>query len=408
MWRRSKRRRAEPEPEPRPAPSPLEIVKAYHETTKHHPHRYARALGYMDWDTQPDPFRRYDGAEVLPLEHPEAASGPSFPTLLAGGEAPRAVDLGSISSLFFHSLALSAWKQFQDSRWSLRVNPSSGNLHPTEAYLVAGAVSGLREHPGIHHYAPDRHALELRADVSSEVWASLARELPEAGFYVGLTSIHWRESWKYGERAYRYCQHDLGHALGCLGVASAMQGWQARLVSVSDPDLARLLGVVSQTGLEAEQPDALVAIAPGDPGWLSLEVPPLSVEWAGEPNRLSADHHHWEVIDVVAEAATRSEARPIAAASIDAPFVAEEAAVSGGAVVRQRRSAVSMDGKSTLGGDRFFRILSRSMPGAWAPFSTLPWGAEVHLALFVHRVDGLHPGLYLLVRRGEHEAGTAS
>ncbi|TVR64991.1 MAG: hypothetical protein EA420_04215 [Candidatus Competibacteraceae bacterium] len=32
------------------------------------------------------------------------------------------------------SLGLSAWKQHRGSRWALRCNPSSGNLHPTEGY----------------------------------------------------------------------------------------------------------------------------------------------------------------------------------------------------------------------------------------------------------------------------------
>jgi len=27
------------------------------------------------------------------------------------------------------------------------------------------------------------------------------------GFLVGISSIFWRESWKYGERAFRYCNH---------------------------------------------------------------------------------------------------------------------------------------------------------------------------------------------------------
>ena len=31
-----------------------------------------------------------------------------------------------------------AWKQYGASRWALRVNPSSGNLHPTEAWIVRG------------------------------------------------------------------------------------------------------------------------------------------------------------------------------------------------------------------------------------------------------------------------------
>ena len=35
---------------------------------------------------------------------------------------------------------------------------------------------------------------------------------------VALTSIHWREAWKYGERAFRYCQHDLGHAIAAVSI----------------------------------------------------------------------------------------------------------------------------------------------------------------------------------------------
>ena len=38
---------------------------AYHERTKHHFHRFAASVGYMDWATQPDPFRRYDGALLV-------------------------------------------------------------------------------------------------------------------------------------------------------------------------------------------------------------------------------------------------------------------------------------------------------------------------------------------------------
>ena len=37
---------------------------------------------------------------------------------------------------------------------------------------------------------------------------------------VVLSSIHWREAWKYGERAYRYCQHDAGHAIAATRYAA--------------------------------------------------------------------------------------------------------------------------------------------------------------------------------------------
>ena len=49
-----------------------ELVVAYRERTKHNFHRYAAALGYMDWATQPDPFRRYAGADIVRLPLPKA------------------------------------------------------------------------------------------------------------------------------------------------------------------------------------------------------------------------------------------------------------------------------------------------------------------------------------------------
>ncbi len=45
----------------------LNGVVEYHERTKHHPFRYARSLGYLDWANEPDPFRRYKGAKIIQL-----------------------------------------------------------------------------------------------------------------------------------------------------------------------------------------------------------------------------------------------------------------------------------------------------------------------------------------------------
>ena len=98
------------------------------------------------------------------------------------------------------------------------MNPSSGNLHPTEAYLAWQA--------GVFHYAADAHALERRGALAPAVWDEWAA----GGLLIGLTSIHWREAWKYGERAYRYCQHDVGHAIGALRFAAALLGWRAALL----------------------------------------------------------------------------------------------------------------------------------------------------------------------------------
>jgi hypothetical protein len=48
----------------------LDQVFRYHEETKHHFFRYARALGYLDWANQPDPFRRFAGAPLFPVVPP--------------------------------------------------------------------------------------------------------------------------------------------------------------------------------------------------------------------------------------------------------------------------------------------------------------------------------------------------
>ena len=68
-------------------------------------------------------------------------------------------------------------------------------------------------------------------------------------------------------------------------------------------------------------------------------------------------------------------------------------------MIRQRRSAVAMDGQTRISRDRFYRIFQKTLavPGN-IPFSTLPWRPHIHLAIFVHRVDDLPAGLYFLVR----------
>ncbi len=389
------------------------VALAYHERTKHHPGRYARALGYMDWDTQPDPFRRFEGAEVIPLEEVRPTQEPSFDQVLrAASLEPRPLDRSSISQLLFDSLALSAWKELGDARWSLRVNPSSGNLHPTEGYLISGPVDGVVERPAVCHYAPFLHALERRAELTAREWEAVREGLPAHCFFVGLSSIHWRESWKYGERAFRYCQHDAGHAIAAVAIAAAALGWEARLLeSVTDEQLAVLLGTHVQSGIEAEHADCLIALYPGGQVCREREWrPPQSLlarlsdaDWTGTPAPLSERHHDWPVIKQVA-AATAKTRRPdkrfwqLATRPPPVDALPSRSAPAR-ALIRQRRSAVAMDGVTAISLPTFYRTLASVAPSRGAvPFDTLPWTPRIHLALFVHRVEELPPGLYLMVR----------
>jgi SagB-type dehydrogenase family enzyme len=399
------------------AADPLETVLAYHERSKHRVDRSAPAPGRVDWETQPDPFRRFAGAPLLPLPLDEAPGAPTWDAVLARALPARPLDRASLSRLLRDSLALSAWKERGGDRWSLRVNPSSGNLHPTEVYLAGGPFPGVAAGPAVLHYAPHEHGLEELARLPGEVWRGIASGLPPRAFLAGLTQIRWREAWKYGERGWRYCLLDAGHAVAALSVAAAALGWRARLAEGwTDPAVARLVGADRQSGPEAERAEALLALWPGTAAWpgeaergFRLDAATFEalgrMERAGAPNRLSAEHRPWPGIDAAARAAERAEPPGEAFWSPEEPPPAGPASRpadrgrSVRALVQQRRSALAFELSATLPRDGLFALLRAAMPAVnRAIFDPLPWRPAVHLALFVHRVDGLAPGIYLLPR----------
>ena len=399
-----------------------QVVVAYHERTKHHYHRYAAALGYMDWAKQPDPFRRYDGAPLVRLPFPHSGRAlPYWQLFIADNMVPAPLSADSISLFFRYGLSLTAWKRFEETTWPLRANPSSGNLHPTEGYALLPSLDGLHNLPGVYHYASKEHGLERRADLDPLVWAALTTAFPEGSFLVGLSSILWREAWKYGERAFRYCQHDVGHALGTMRVAAAALGWKLHLLDrVVSSAVSQLLGLdreTDYTGAEREHPE-LVALVVRETwardGGLCVSKAAISQvatsRWYGTANVLSREHVDWPIIDQVAAATTNlgiganeefsgfpSEEQLFGAPVRSGAFTAEK-------VILGRRSAVSMDASTSIPAATFFRMLARLVPtrdGPSMPWDALPWRPRIHLGLFVHRVDDLPPGLYILARDPE-------
>ncbi|MCP3867901.1 MAG: SagB/ThcOx family dehydrogenase [Gammaproteobacteria bacterium] len=134
---------------------------------------------------------------------------------------PKFIDLAAVSAFLELGLGLSAWKCYESTEWSLRMNPASGNLHPTECYLILPECIGV---PAcIAHYNPLPHHLEIRAELGSP---EIEPVKGLQGFGLILSSIFWREAWKYGERTFRYTQYDVGHALGSLGFSAALRGWK--------------------------------------------------------------------------------------------------------------------------------------------------------------------------------------
>ena len=362
----------------------------------------------MDWATQPNPFRRYEGARLIPLEKIPPTDEPLYDDAFVQGRIPPLpVNVRNISQLFYDSLAISAWKSTGETSWALRVNPSSGNLHPTEGYLICGPVEGLCDSPMGCHYAPKEHGLEVRAEFESVLWEKLRMSFPKDTLFLGLTSIHWREAWKYGQRAYRYCQHDVGHAIGAVSIAAAGLGWQTRLVDdIGTNALALLMGTFGEHDAEPEEPDVLMALSPFGEETNETGLPEdldsrfESLDWRGRPNQLSTAHVDWGM-DEIADAARKSHrsSRYDPVQKPPQPYSLSNRPVSLRRVIRHRRSAVAMDAETHMSRDTFYRILQKTVavPGN-IPFNSLSWKPHVHLAIFVHRVDDLPAGLYFLVR----------
>jgi SagB-type dehydrogenase family enzyme len=375
----------------------------YHSRSKHRLNHYAAGPGRHDWANQPKPFREYANAPRFPLAFEADALDTRNNDLRRGALPPaRAFTRESIATLLELSLGVSAWKAHGSMRWALRCNPSSGNLHPTEGYVACPSLGGMAA--GVYHYVSRDHVLEQRAAIVERAWSEAFHG---SGILVGLSSIHWREAWKYGMRAWRYCQHDAGHAIAAVAYAAAALGWPARIAEgYSDEDVAAILGLdrlEDFQGAEAETPDVLLWI--GEPS--ALPAPDALVAgahrgaWQGHANRLSERHVEWHDIDTIQLATLKPRtdvpaaprpSRPVATAEpgLDLPFAT---------LARQRRSAVDFDGFTPMARETFFAMLEPLMPSIEAPpWSALAGAPAVHPLVIVHRVEGLEPGLYLLLR----------
>ena len=380
-------------------------TKQYHQYSKHDHYRSAPGPGYMDWENQPDPFRRYNGAEIIKLKKIPLDEGPLFYEVLKQKEiSALPLNFSTLSQLFFDSLAISAWKSFQGSRWALRVNPSSGNLHPTEGYLICGPLEGINSSPSVSHYDPKTHGLEIRTTFSNQTWKTMSEGFPENTFFIGLSSIYWREAWKYGLRAFRYCHHDMGHAIAAINIASSVLGWRTQMMDhLCGEDLEIILGLHKKNEEEMEVPYCLMAVTPQERNTKNKDfVAGFSdLKWLGDPNILSHDHMDWHGITEVSQATQKPhtedfpnpdfkwETQP----NLEDSFPIRKA-------IHQRRSAVAMDGKTRISSETFYQFMATTI--CPIPFQRFSWEPQIHLGLFVHRVDGLSEGLYFLVRNKNH------
>jgi len=349
--------------------------REYHEFTKHTAEALRRSRHVLDWANMPDPFRHYEGVPLLDL--------PADPPLSSrAGDGPA-----FLSQLLFHSAAISASKLVPSTgyRYALRVNPSSGNLHPTDFHFL---TRGLKQWPdGLYHYRPSSHMAEQRA--TGDFRLKPADGLAPIVFV--LTSIAWREAWKYRDRAYRYCLHDIGHAWQSLALAARAMACDSFAIGCfADDEIARALRLA-----EDEWPMLIVELRGRA---IPIREPDTreTIWHGGQANQLSTETIAYPRIDEI-HAATKTERRnpaePARTGSGEIKLPSPAAFVrTFGEVVRTRRSALDFQGGArSISSSHLAALLAATNEPLFADFADARF---VQLYLYAHRVDGVEPGVY--------------
>jgi SagB-type dehydrogenase family enzyme len=368
--------------------------REYHEATKHSVESLSRARHVLDWANMPDPFRHYEGVPVLDL--PADPTAPETPALdvLQGTSGTMPVGDGPtfLSQLLFYSAAISASKRVPSTgyKYALRVNPSSGNLHPTEFHFLTRGLKGWPD--GLYHYDPSRHMAEQRGHGDFEMKLISG----SATIVFVLTSIVWREAWKYGERAYRYCLHDIGHAWQALALSARAIGCDHFAIGrFVDDDVARMVRLNSD-----EWPMLIVSLHGGSIPLRAADTG--ETIWVGGlANQLSKETIAHPLIDSIHFATKRNslgsgeisfaESASTGSGEIKLPSPASSTRTFG-KVVRMRRSALNfLGGKRSMSLAQLSAILAVTAQPLSADFAGTRF---IQLYLYAHRVDGLQPGVY--------------
>ncbi|MFZ2404111.1 MAG: SagB/ThcOx family dehydrogenase, partial [Methylobacter sp.] len=157
---------------------------------------------------------------------------------------------------------------------------------------------------------------------------------------------------------------------------------------------------------EHESPDIICRINTPDFGnpidAKALLETAQSGDWFGKADSLRAYHmYKWPIIDEVSIAASKPQTEEPERQAVRQQLIESTCIKTATQIIRQRRSAQQFDGKMPpMPQTDFYRILAAVMPTT-AAFELWRWPPKIHLFIFVHRVEGLAPGIYALSRHND-------
>lgn len=193
----------------------------YHATTKHSYNSVRTNPNRLSWENQPSTYKNYPEAYQrfkLNLEEEE-------------------------DNFLYHIAGLTAKKSYPNGEYYLRINPSAGALYPNELYFQVRGVEGKVD--GIYHYEVGSSSLTfLHAINESEgIESYFGFKTAMRGYLFLVSAIYYRSSWKYKNRAFRYCLLDAGHLLGSIEAAALLKPHAVQINYTIDKEkLNRMFG----------------------------------------------------------------------------------------------------------------------------------------------------------------------
>lgn len=406
----------------------IEAAWQYHRDTNHSALTVSQGAQALDWDNQPSPFKMYPGltGDKLPTGIPSSGL-PALQALgLSSPDRPCLPTLTLLAGLLHYAAGITKVGTVPGGKMYFRAAACTGALYHIELYLVCGDIPDLPA--GVYHFGAHDFSLHRLREgdhrgllVEASGGQSAVAEAPAT---VVLSSVYWRNSWKYRARAYRHAYWDSGTILAnLLAVGNANGIPQTVVASFVDAPVNRLLDLdpsrevavqLVTVGRDTEQ-----VIPPArHPPRLRLEVAPYSRREVSYPAMAEVHtasslfdpgevQEMWGHPPPLTNPAPTGPMFPLKATPEDGlpqdtnGETIEETILRRGSSRRFRRAAITFEQLSNM--------LDRATTGIAADFLGASGGTLNQLYLIVNDVEELPQGSYVFHRsrsagdRGELE-----
>jgi len=385
----------------------------YHNLTKHSYQSIRADRHYLDWTNQPTPFKIYPDIEPIPLPRSLVQTcAPALEAIASTGvefSVEKKPDLARLASILYYSAGVTKHKTYPGGELYFRAAACAGALYPTEVYVVCGDLDGLNA--GVYHFNPGDFALrhlregDLRGVLSRASGAQ--QRVGSAPVTLVFTSISWRSTWKYRDRAYRYHFWDNGMILAnALAMATAHELPAEVVMGFVEVDLNKLIGIDGQQELAL----SLLALGHSNESFpdckpieelpeINFDVVPIS-ESPVDYSSIRAMHE----ASSLADADEVREWRGVVVSSVIAPIEGEtmplvlkadqDLPMDSIEDVIQRRGSTRRFARKPMPFADLSIIIDRATRGFTADFleGHRHWLNDIYA--IVNRVEGLPPGAY--------------